>query len=97
MFSRALRVARTTTRAQSSATGIFNKYNFNLLPPPTHAYWNIRNSSLYVVYVPLFLAVTFLGKFLGSSMTPYDSLLEFADDEKSPIKELKFGEPQLRK
>lgn len=30
-------------------------------------------------------------------MPGLEGILEFADSEKSPMKELKFGEPQLRK
>lgn len=38
-----------------------------------------------------------LGKSLGDSFSSYDSMVEFYDSEKSPMKELKFGEPQSRK
>lgn len=88
------RVARSARRFQSTFT---NKYNFNMLPPPVHAYWTIRNASVYLTFVPLFFVVASFGKYLGDSFTVHDTLLEFADGEKSPIKELKFGEPQVRK
>lgn len=95
MLARLARVPRA--RFQSTQAGFSNKYNFNLLPPPVHEYWNIRNSSIYLVFVPLFAGVAYMGKAIGDTFTVHDTLLEFADAEKSPIKELKFGEPQLRK
>lgn len=95
--SRAVGLRAPVAQQVRLQSGFTNKYNFNMLPPPTHAYWNIRNSSIYVVFVPLFFAVAYVGKELGSSTTVHLTLLEFADDEKSPLKGMQFGEPQLRK
>lgn len=74
-----------------------NKYNFNINPPPVHQYWNIRNASVLFAFVPLYLAVGYLGKYTGSNLSGFDSLLEFADSDKSPLKEIKFGEAQQLK
>lgn len=73
-----------------------NKYNFNIDPPPVHQYWNIRNASVLIAFVPLYLAVGYLGKYTGANLSGFEGLAEFADLEKSPMKEIKFGEPQLR-
>lgn len=74
-----------------------NKYNFNINPPPIHLYWNAKNSFILFAFAPIFVAFGYLGKYTGSNMPGLEGILEFADSEKSPMKELKFGEPQLRK
>lgn len=104
MFSRinTRAVLRTARRFQSHAAAeekaapFNNKYNFNINPPPVHAYWNIRNASVLFAFVPLYLAVGYLGKYTGSNLSGFGGLLDFADSEKSPMKEVKFGEPQTK-
>lgn len=103
MFSRAARAARVARRFQShapraeKAEPFNNKYNFNINPPPVHAYWNIRNASVLVAFVPLYIAVGYLGKYTGENLSGFEGLQQFATSEQSPIKELTFGEPQVRK
>lgn len=106
MFSRintraAVRVARRfqshAAPAKEEAAPFNNKYNFNIDPPPVHQYWNIRNASVLIAFVPLYLAVGYLGKYTGSELSGFEGLLDFADSEKSPLKELKFGEAQVVK
>lgn len=107
MFSRIVKnrsAARVAKRFQSHAapeparaSPFNNKYNFNINPPPVHQYWNIRNASVLLAFAPLYVAVGYLAKYTGSNLSGFDGLVDFADSEKSPMKELKFGEPQLRK
>lgn len=74
-----------------------NKHNFNIDPPPVHTYWNARNFSVLLAFVPLYLGIGFLGKYTGENLSGFDGLVQFADSEKSPMKTLKFGEPQTGK
>lgn len=105
MFSRvnarqALRVAKrfqSHAAPETKSAPFNNKYNFNINPPPVHQYWNIRNASVLFAFVPLYLAVGYLGKYSGANLYGFEALLDFADSEKSPMKELKFGEPQQLK
>lgn len=74
-----------------------NKYNFNVNPPPVHEYWNIRNCSVLLAFIPIYLTASYLTKYGTGELEGYGGLLEFAKGEKSPIKDIKFGEPQLPK
>lgn len=98
--SRTFRVARRfqshAAQPESKAAPFNNKYNFNMDPPPVHAYWNARNFSVLIAFVPIFLGVGYLGKYTGENSGGFDSLLDFADSEKSPLKDLKFGEAQKK-
>ncbi|EGV64909.1 hypothetical protein PSN45_005261 [Yamadazyma tenuis] len=72
-----------------------NKYNFNTSPPPVHEYWNIRNTSFLLAFIPLYFAVSYVTKNGVQEIEGFGGLVEFAKGEKSPLKEIKFGEPQL--
>ena len=74
-----------------------NKYNFNTNPPPVHEYWNIRNTSVLLAFIPLYLTVSYLTKTGTSNVDGYGGLVEFAKSDKSPINDIKFGEPQAPK
>lgn len=84
-------------QAEPKAATFDNKYNFNIAPPPVHAYWNARNFSVLVVLTPIILGVGYLGKFTGQNIEGYEGLLTFADSKNSPLNEIKFGEPQAKK
>lgn len=109
MFSRSagLRAAaRMSRRLQSHASHASesvkaapfnNKYNFNTNPPPIHLYWNASNSLILFAFVPVFVGIGYFSEYIGSNLRGFEGLVGFADSEQSPMKELKFGEPQLRK
>ncbi|OBA19007.1 hypothetical protein METBIDRAFT_47154 [Metschnikowia bicuspidata var. bicuspidata NRRL YB-4993] len=98
--SRAGRVARRfqshAAQAEAKPAPFNNKYNFNINPPPVHAYWNARNFSVLIAFVPVFLGAGYLGKYAGENAGGFEALLDFADSEQSPMKELKFGEAQKK-
>lgn len=73
-----------------------NKYNFNIDPPQVHHYWDQRNFSILVVFVPVFVAAGYLAQSSGN-LSSLQTLVGFAEGEKSPLKELAFSEPQQRK
>lgn len=91
-------MARQQARAgfrKYSTESFSNKYGFNMNPPPVHAYWNARNATVLVAMIPLYFGVGELSKYLGANLPGYEGVLEFADSDKSPLKSLKFAEPQL--
>ncbi|KAG7662842.1 uncharacterized protein J8A68_003612 [[Candida] subhashii] len=101
MFSRSLRTSGRITfkrlqhTAQAAKESTFNnKYNFNLNPPPVHEYWNIYNSSLLFMLVPLIAGVGYFGKWMGSGLDGFAALLSVANSENSPMKELHYGQSQ---
>ncbi|KAK6454426.1 uncharacterized protein RJT20DRAFT_130555 [Scheffersomyces xylosifermentans] len=69
-----------------------NKYNFNINPPPVHEYWNYRNASVLLAVIPVYLAVGYVAKYLGSNLEGYEGLIEFAESDK--VKDIQFGQPQ---
>lgn len=69
-----------------------NKFNFNINPPPVHTYWHARNFTVLLAFAPIYVAVGFLAKYTGENLNSFEALLDFADSEKSPMKEYKFGE-----
>lgn len=73
-------------RFASEAKAFNNPHNFNINPPPVHEYWNQRNATVLVAFVPLYLAVGYLAKYLGEDLGAYDGLLEFANGDDSPLK-----------
>lgn len=87
-------ISRRFASNESTPSSFTNKYNFNINPPPVHEYWNIKNASVLIAFVPLYFAVGYVAKSIGTDLDGYEGLLEFADSEKSPMKELKFGEAQ---
>lgn len=106
MFPRAVRNSGSllSKRFQSQAStgasaksAFNNKHNFNINPPPVHTYWTMRNSSVLLAFIPIYLAVGYLTKSTSSELSGYEGLYAFADGEKSPMKELKFGEAQVSK
>lgn len=106
MFSRiggVRAVSRVARRFQSQAssasheTPFNNKFNFNVSPPPIHLYWNASNSSALFAFVPLFFAIGYTAKYIGANVYDFEALKDFADLESSPLKDLKYGEPQQRK
>lgn len=104
MISRVVRsnVSLMSKRFQSQAStgsagvksSFNNKHNFNINPPPVHQYWTMRNSSVLLAFIPVYLLVGYVAKSAGEGLTGYEGLAGFADGEKSPMKELKFGEAQ---
>ena len=106
MFSRIVRnngslmSKRFQSQASTSASAksaFNNKYNFNINPPPVHTYWSMRNSSVLLAFIPVYLLVGYAIKYSSSGLSGYEGLYAFADSEKSPMKELKFGEAQASK
>ncbi|ODV80150.1 uncharacterized protein CANTADRAFT_25856 [Suhomyces tanzawaensis NRRL Y-17324] len=99
MLSRSLRSTRLVfKRLEHTNAGSFtNKHNFNINPPPVHEYWNYRNASVLLAFIPVYLSIGYFAKYIGANTEGYQGLQEFADNEKSPLKELKFGEPQTSK
>lgn len=85
--------AATSATVKSSFN---NKHNFNINPPPVHEYWNYRNASVLLAFIPLYFGVGYVAKYVGTNVEGYGGLLGFADSEKSPLNELKFGEPQRK-
>ncbi|KAK6464707.1 hypothetical protein DFJ63DRAFT_334257 [Scheffersomyces coipomensis] len=85
------------TAAETTAPKAFNnKYNFNINPPPVHEYWNYRNASVLIAFVPIYFGVGYVTRYLSDNTEAFGGLVEFADSEKSPLKDLKFGEPQTK-
>ncbi|KAK6202735.1 uncharacterized protein RJT21DRAFT_118810 [Scheffersomyces amazonensis] len=106
MFSRGIRnsgriVGRRFqhhSAGESISTKPFNnRYNFNINPPPVHEYWNYRNASVLIAIIPVYLGVAYFAKSLGENLEGFEGLRSFADSDKSPLKELKFGEAQTSK
>lgn len=101
MFKRSLQVFKRMNSHSSGLTAtkstFNNKYNFNTNPPPVHEYWNIRNTSVLLAFIPIYLSVSYLTKKGTSNVDGYGGLVDFAKGDKSPMKEVKFGEPQLPK
>lgn len=81
----------------AKASTFNNKFHFDINPPQTHQYWNYRNGSVLFLFVPLFLTVGYLGQYTGANLGGFEGLIRFADSEYSPLKDLKYGEPQLIK
>lgn len=99
MLSRLLKRITTQrfqhTVTKQSSVPFNNKYNFNLNPPPVHEYWNVYNSSVLFAFVPVFLGIAYAAKYIGVNIEGNAGLLEYANGENSPLKSIKFGEPQL--
>lgn len=82
-------------RFQSQQTGGFNnKFNFNINPPPVHEYWNMRNNSVLLAFVPIYFIVGYFGSYTAGNIEGTQGLLDVADSNESPMKTFKFGEPQ---
>lgn len=79
-------------RFQSS--GFKNTYNFNTNPPPVHEYWNLRNSSVLLAFIPLYFGVGYIAKSTGSELSGFEALKAAADSD--IVKGLGFGEPQKK-
>lgn len=94
MFARVLRQQARRGARQYSSEAFNNKYGFNMNPPPVHAYWNARNASVLVAFVPVFLGAGALAKYVGFNLPGWDGLLEFSKLEQLPIGKLAFGEPE---
>ncbi|EGW33016.1 uncharacterized protein SPAPADRAFT_49942 [Spathaspora passalidarum NRRL Y-27907] len=90
------RFQHTATAAESAAkeSPFTNKYNFDLNPPRVHEYWNYRNATVLLAFIPLFLVVAELGKTAGNGLRGLSSFIEFAESEKSPMKEQTYGKSQ---
>ncbi|KAI5965272.1 uncharacterized protein KGF55_001492 [Candida pseudojiufengensis] len=87
--------ASSTKQSTSHSIPFNNKYNFDLTPPPIHEYWNIYNSSVLFAFIPVFLTISYFAKDLGIGLEGNAGLLDFANSENSPIKNIKFGESQV--
>ncbi|CAD1812349.1 hypothetical protein FOB58_004241 [Candida parapsilosis] len=85
----------STTKQATHSTPFNNKYHFNLNPPPVHEYWNVYNSSVLFAFVPVFLGIAYAAKYIGVNIEGNAGLLQYANGENSPLKSIKFGEPQL--
>lgn len=83
-----------STTSESTASTFNNKYNFNISPPPVHEYWNYRNATVFLSAIPLYFAVGYASVYIASNFEGYSGLLGFKDNEKSPLKDTEFGEPQ---
>lgn len=84
--------------AHTTAKSTFNNtHNFNINPPPVHEYWTIRNASILFAFIPVYLGIAYLTKYSALSADGFGGLIEFAKSDKSPMKDIKFGEPQLPK
>ncbi|KAI5950553.1 hypothetical protein CANMA_005213 [Candida margitis] len=90
------RFQHTAAKQTSKSVPFNNKYNFNLNPPPVHEYWNVYNSSVLFAFVPVFLSIAYFAKYIGVNIEGNAGLLEYANGENSPLKSIKFGEPQLK-
>ncbi|KAI3403457.1 hypothetical protein KGF56_003741 [Candida oxycetoniae] len=86
-----------TTRKFAGAEAFSNKFNFNLNPPQVHEYWNIYNSSVLFAFVPVFLGIAYVAKYVGVNLEGNAGFLQYANSESSPLKSIKFGETQKRK
>lgn len=84
----------SSASSSSKSANFSNKFNFNINPPPVHEYWNARNASVLIGFVPLYFAVGYVSKYIGTHIGGFDGLLEFADSDKSPMKEFEFAQPQ---
>lgn len=93
-FKRMNHSSHTSTPVKSNFT---NKYDFNTSPPPVHEYWNIRNTSILLAFIPVYFTVSYFTKNGAQDIDGFGGLLEFANSDKSPLKDVKFGEPQLPK
>ncbi|CAH6719820.1 hypothetical protein CLIB1444_02S17238 [[Candida] jaroonii] len=80
--------------AKPTPSTFTNKYNFNIDPPQVHEYWNIRNTSVVIAFIPVFFGVTYLTKVASDGNDGFGGLLAFANGEQSPMKDIKFSEPQ---
>lgn len=104
MFSRASRSARSIGRRFNShatheapkSQPFTNKFNFNIEPPQVHQYWNYKNTSVLLAFIPFYLAAGYLGQYTGSNLTSWEGFWTFADGEHSPLKQIKFGEAQQK-
>ncbi|RLV93348.1 hypothetical protein JA1_002538 [Spathaspora sp. JA1] len=91
-FKRFQHTAESTATKESAP--FTNKYNFDVNPPQVHHYWNYHNATLLVALIPVLLGVAELGRYIGKNLSGYTSFIEFADSEKSPMKESTYGKPQ---
>ncbi|CAI5758015.1 unnamed protein product [Candida verbasci] len=90
------RFQSTTTKVETA--GFNNKYNFNLNPPPVHEYWNFYNSSVLFMFIPLFLSVGYLTKYMVTNLDyNFTAFRQFSENDKSPLREITFGEQQQKK
>ncbi|CUM64053.1 uncharacterized protein PRCAT00001641001 [Priceomyces carsonii] len=89
-------VRLTFKRFQSSGAKLTfsNKYNFNINPPPVHEYWNARNNIILLAFVPVFLGVGYVAKYVGGNVYG-DSVLEAVEGEDAFINGNKIFESQL--
>lgn len=63
-------------------------------PPPVHEYWNYHNALILIAIIPIYYIVGYVSNYLGSSIVGYNGMNDFADSEDSPMKVIKFGDPQ---
>lgn len=87
-------ISRRFASSESTHSNFNNKYNFNINPPPVHEYWNMKNASVLIAFVPLYFGVGYIAKYIGTEIGGYEGLQEYANSENSPMKQLKFGEAQ---
>ena len=85
-----------STTGSATKSTFNNKYNFNTNPPPIHEYWYVRNSSVLIACIPLYLIVGYAAKYAADDIDSFNGLLGFYDKSDS-TKELQFGEPQVAK
>lgn len=88
------RSVRVAARRFQSTGSFKNTHNFNTNPPPVHEYWNIRNSAVLLAFVPIYVAVGYIGKNSGEGLTSLEALKAAADSDL--VKDLGFGEAQRK-
>lgn len=88
--------SHTSTAGSITKSTFNNKYNFNTNPPPVHEYWYVRNSSVLIACIPLYLIVGYAAKYAADDIDSFNGLLGFYDKSES-TRELQFGEPQVSK
>lgn len=89
-----IRNVRVAARRFQSTGSFKNTYNFNTNPPPVHEYWNMRNSSVLIAFVPVYFAVAYVAKGSGEGLSGSEGIKAAADAEY--VKGLDFGQAQTK-
>ncbi|KAG7192751.1 uncharacterized protein KQ657_001534 [Scheffersomyces spartinae] len=76
----------------SEASSFTNKYNFNIDPPAVHEYWNARNASVLLAFIPAYMVVASVAKYVAENQEGWGGLHEYADAHFDKIYQHRFGE-----
>lgn len=91
-FKRFQSHAHSHGHAAPEAAPFNNKYNFNIDPPAVHEYWNARNASVLLAFIPAYLAVASVARYVSENQEGWGGLHQYADAHFDQLYKHRFGE-----